>query len=273
MRILGYKKIVLLVFALSLLVLNPAFDARAVDIPSLGQASKPLVQFEKPPSAKSIRERISELMDDPYEVAANYLPALVMRSFTESKLFRKSKKAHVQRYFYRQLAPNKWSVEPFEKMIFDVDVQKTGMFSRKLMIKGKVNDIALDLVTEFKYNFTRKGVVETKSTLGGYSLLDLKVDSNGVLMTNKVLGSLWGNPINYKTQFRTTSGIIAGQPYEMYVKGVHNEPKYSVNSKGKIGNYEITGHGVETEPGLFHLEERYGPLLVKTVVEIIDSNK
>lgn len=266
---LRYKKITLItltaVFA-SAIFLTGSF---AADIPALGKIDPSVVDI-KPPAAKSLRERIGELMDSPYEVAANYLPALVMRSFTESKLFRKSKKAHVQRFFYKQVAPNKWSIEPFERMVFDVAVEKTGMFSRKVSVKGKINGIDLNMATNFKYNFTRKGVVETKSTLGGYNLLDLKVDSNGVLMTNKVIGSLWGNPIDYKTQFRNTSGIIAGEPYKIHVKGVHNEPKYSVNSKGNIGEYEIRGHGVETEPGLFHLEEHYGPLLVKTVVEIIE---
>lgn len=231
---------------------------------SLQESRKTQILSATKSLSKVEARKLEKLTDSAYELAANYVPVLMLRCIAESQVVRKAKTAHVERFFYQNLKKPKL----VETLIFDIKIEKTGLFDRKAIVIGKLDDLDLYYENDMDFGISRKGSSEVSASLNKSPFIKLHIESDGSKLSNRVKGEILSKKIDYFTKHRDTKGLLGGYPYEMYAEGVHTGALYTGFSKGKIGEYEISGSAKETSKDQYEIEEYYGPLLIKTKLRI-----
>lgn len=228
------------------------------------------------------------LFDTPYKAAANYSPVLALRALGSTEIYRKKGNAHLIRKFYVGNLQGKLG-EPFETMVLDLEVSAKGLFGRVAKGFGHINDLDLYYENEASFGLPKRAYMNAYASLDGCELMKLKTDSDGDKLINKVSGNYLSRVIDYQTQWRSSSGLLAGYQYQINVEGSggttvpcdksnqhtvfcqeHGKSKspYQGKSSGTIAGYKISGWIRETSPDYFEGEEYYGPIVIKTVLDI-----
>lgn len=231
------------------------------------------------------------LFDTPYKMAANYVPVLPLRALSDSDIYRKKGKAHMERRFYVRNLQGKLA-EPYESMTVDIDVQGKGFFGRRIIATGKINDYNLHYENDISFRLPKKAVMNVHASLDGCEFLKLDIESDGDKLTNDVKGKFLGREVNYLTEWRNTKGLLSGMEYSLHAEGLtgastipcdgdnkdseyckdqdkaSEEALYRGTANGNIMDFSITGTATELRENYFEIEENYGPILVKTSVEI-----
>ncbi len=230
------------------------------------------------------------LFDTPHKAAANYTPIMPLRALASTELLRKKGKAHMVRNYYVRNLHGKLAA-PYETMTIDLEVVSRGLFGRTVKGFGRINDLDLYYENEMSFRLPKKIYMEALASLDGCEMLKLKIETDGDKLTNDVKGTYLGKLVDYHTDWRTTKGTLAGSTYDMIAEGLskggvpcdkHNENTaackehandkpstlYSGKSSGKISGQLINGWVKETRPNHFEAEENYGPILVKTILDV-----
>lgn len=218
------------------------------------------------------------LFDTDYKIAANYAPILGLRALSHGNIYRKKKKFHLERFFYVKDLTGKLG-KPYESLIVDGEVKGTGLLSRRITAHGKLNEFDFEYINDASVSFTRKAKLTIVARVDKFLILDLEVNSKASDLSNVVKGSFFGKKVDYTTKWRDTDGILAGIPYKVHTQGtvyedeeeVHASEAFGVETKGSIGEYEISGSGKMTTEGYYQTSESYGPIVVKTFITIIEN--
>lgn len=220
------------------------------------------------------------LFNTPYKVAANYSPVLGLRALAESKTYKEKRKANISRtYFHKSNLKT-----PYAKANIKLSVEDPSILSRTVKAHGEISYLGsekttvkvfnLDYLNEMKFSIFKKADMKIQAFLNRKLALDLKVHSEAGDMTNKVSGTFLGRKTDYKTKWRDTKGTLAGYSYEVYAMGEeYTDEKFTgfrFESKGDIQGSAISGSGKELHKGYYEFEESYGPIVVKTTVEVYD---
>ncbi len=230
------------------------------------------------------------LFDTPYKAAANYIPVLIVRALGSTEIYRKKGHAHLTRSFHVRNLQGKLA-EPYETMVIDIEVAGKGLFGRIGRAHGFINDLEVNYENIASFGLPKKAFLNVIASLDGCEMMKYKVQSDGDKLTNDVDGVFLGQAVKYHTQWRNTSGTLAGTNYQLNVEGngkgslpcdkenidssyckEHKNDKktnlYSAKSNGKIGSYMISGWLKETRTGHFESEEIYGPIVVKSTLDV-----
>ncbi len=210
------------------------------------------------------------LFDTDYKKAANYVPVLALRAIYDAKIYREKRKAKIIRNFYIKDLSGKFS-KPYQKMEINLEVNAKGLLGREIIAMGKINEFDFDYYNRIKFSLSKKARMDIKAHIDNVEFLDLHIESDGNKKTNDVKGQFLGKTVNYLTEWRSTSGTLAGLPYTMFVKGTPEDEKvFSATSKGFIGTSEITGEVKIVDKDHYLSEENYGPILIKTDIVVFD---
>lgn len=230
------------------------------------------------------------LFDTPYKAAANYLPVLALRALGSTEIYRKKGSAHLVRRFYVRSLQGKLG-EPYETMVLDIEVSGKGLFGRVAKAYGRINDLDLYYENEASFGLPKKAYMNAYASLDGFELVKLKIESDGDKLINKVAGNYLSKETNYQTLWRNTTGLLAGLNYKLFVEGSggttvpcdktnehtaycqeyakhKTKTLYEAKSSGTIAGYNISGWVRETSPDHFEAEEYYGPIVVKTLLDV-----
>lgn len=227
--------------------------------------------FKPNPAQELIKasESISTLVDTPYKQAAKYMPVLE-RALTLCKVPFKAKEMRVERLVYDLRNDSSIPGDPVEKLIADINIERNGLLGQVITAKGKLNDWDLSYINDFKFSIFGKGTMKIESTLANKPFINLDIFSNKRSKLVDVNGNLFGRKTQYCTKTSSTEGYIDSQPYKVEVEDVKkNGEVVAIRSKGSIGSYEIKGHGRKINDNYYEIEEYYGPLFIKTKVQIM----
>lgn len=209
------------------------------------------------------------LFNTDYKISAHYLPILPLRAIAHASVIKDKKSAHLERYFYYKDASGKASANPFETIILDINVSAIGIFGRKIIAQGKLNEYPLYYENILHGVFPKNAQMQASATLDGIEILDLDITSDGTKMTNVVKGRFLGKLVDYNTQWRETDGLLAGHAYKLHTEGLVNEIKeFKAVTSGTLGSAKISGECNLIKPNYYESEEHYGPILVKTKLTI-----
>ena len=205
-------------------------------------------------------------------MAANYTPVLVLRAIANSRIYQEKGKARIVRNYYLSNTTGKLT-QAYQKMVYDIDVKGKGIFGRKIIATGTINDLNFDYTSKVSFTLSKKAHMDINARLEGCDFLQLEVFSNGEKKTNKVLGKFLGKQVDYFTKWRDTEGVLGTHLYSMYVEGKKQDGRFYGISKGTIGEFLIKGVAKETSKHHYEIEESYGPVIVKTSVLVSDLAK
>ncbi len=231
------------------------------------------------------------LFDTPYKAAANYIPVMPLRALASTELLRKKGTARMVRNFYVRNLQGKLA-EPYETMTMDLEVSSRGLFGRTIKGTGRINDLDLYYENQMSFRLPKKIYMEAFARLDGCEMMKLKIETDGDKLTNDVRGLYLGKKTDYHTDWRTTTGFLAGSNYEMIAEGIskggvpcdkHNQNTaackehandkpstlYVGKSSGKVAGQMINGWVRETRANHFEAEENYGPIVVKTIIDTV----
>ncbi len=258
---------------------------------SLNSKAKNTVLCEPKSSQKEILAIANHpLFDTAYKSAANYIPVLALRALSSTDIYRKKGKAHLVRHFFVKNLQGKLA-EPYETLVLDIVVSGKGLFGRNISAQGRMNDLDVYYSNKMSFGLPKKAHMDVVASLDGCEFMKFKVESDGDKMTNAVEGTYLGRTLKYFTNWRQSLGTLAGLPYEMVVEGngkssvpcdKHNQDNtyckelakhkdivlYHAKSQGRISGYIINGWIKETRTGHFEGEENYGPIFIKTVLDV-----
>ncbi len=227
------------------------------------------------------------LFDTPYKAAANYVPVLALRALNSTEIYRKKGHARIVRNYYVRSLQGKLG-EPYETMILNIEIKAKGLFGRVAIGTGTLNDLDLYYENHASFGLPRRVYMDSFASLDGCELMKFKVETDGDKMTNNLSGHFLSKATNYKTNWRTTTGLLANSAYNMVVEangtntipcGKDNQDAahckdsaktktlFEGKSSGSIAGYTISGWIKETRPNHFESEEYYGPILVKTTLD------
>ncbi len=242
-------------------------DDKKEDIKTLDLISKQNAEIVD----KDLLIKRNSLIDTPYKLAAHYVPIILLRALTNSDYPKNIRKAHFERLTYTSCEEKTGKCSGLiEKMTIDIELEKTGLLSRRAIAKGKINDLDFEYSNDMKFRFTKRGTQIIRSTIEGMPYINLDIDTDGNEKTNDVEGSLLGKKVKYHTKYRTTAGSIGGYPYKIYVSGIRDKQTFQISLDGSIGQYKITGHGEEVKKDYYEITEKYGPLTMKSTVKVFD---
>lgn len=209
------------------------------------------------------------LFNTEYKISAHYLPILPLRAIAHASLIKDKKTARLERYFYYKDASGKISANPFETIILDISVSAIGIFGRKIIAQGKLNEYPLYYENILHGVFPKNAQMQVSATLDGIEILDLDITSDGTKMTNVVKGKFLAKLVDYHTEWRETNGLLAGHAYKLHTEGLVNEPsKFKAVTSGTIGSAKINGEVNLVKANYYESEENYGPILVITKISV-----
>lgn len=210
------------------------------------------------------------LFDTKYKIAANYIPILAPRAFAHAEIYKEKKKCKLERLYYIKNLEGQFS-EPYQTTILNIEVKNHGLFGRKIVATGKLNDFNLEYENIVGASLPRNAAMKVKASIEGIEILDLKIKSDGNAQTNEVQGSFFAKEVNYLTKWRDSNGCLANIDYKVHTEGLDIETdNFKVVTRGSIGNHEIFGHGNMPKPNYYEFEEHYGPILVKSKLWILN---
>ena len=212
------------------------------------------------------------LFDTEYKLAANYLPILGLRALADADIYRKKNKTHIERFFYVKDLSGKFAA-PYQTIICDIEVRSKGILGRELLAKGTLNDFDFYYKNDIKPSISKKAQMSATASIDGCEFMNLEINSDANSMTNNVQGSFFGLEVAYKTVWRQTEGLLAGTKYKIYTEGAKKNSLFEAFTYGSMGNSPIKGEAKEIQPGVYHTEESYGPVLVKTFITVSGLEK
>lgn len=208
------------------------------------------------------------LFDTEYKIAANYVPVIPLRALAEANVYKEKKSFHIERFFYVKNLKGDLG-KAYQTIILDGNITGFGIFSRKIIAKGKLNEFDLEYENDMSFALPRTANMKVRAKLDGNLFLDLKITSDGNKMTNDVSGIFFGQDVKYHTDWRETNGILSGLNYKIYAEGILKDSNdFTVNMKGSIGKHSITGFGRMTSINHYESTEDYGPITVKSFITI-----
>jgi hypothetical protein len=208
---------------------------------------------------------LAPLLNTKAKLMANYTPILALRGLAHTKLYRKKGTAHLERFYYEKDAKT-----PYQKVLLNIYVSSTKWNDRIIDAKGTVNSYPLIYKNIMELGLPRKAKMNVFCNIGTFNLLSLHVESDGMTMTNNVLGYFGGKSVQYFTKHRVSEGTLAGSAYLMNVEGAVN-PKTNLLeliSKGSLDEVSIEGTGKEFADGHFEFIEYFNDIKVKTFLHI-----
>lgn len=209
------------------------------------------------------------LFNTEYKISAHYLPILPLRAIAHASLIKDKKSARLERYFYYKDASGKISGNPFETITLDITVSAIGLLGRKIIAQGKLNEYSLYYENILHGVFPKNAQMQVRATLDGIEILDLDIASDGTKMTNTVKGTFLSKNTDYNTEWRDTSGVLAGHSYKIHTEGVVNElAEFKAITSGTIASAKIGGECNLIKTKYYESEEHYGPILVKSKLTI-----
>ena len=208
------------------------------------------------------------LFDTDYKVAANYVPMLPLRALANGEIYKKKKSFHIERFFYVKNLKGDLG-KAYQSIILDGEVTGFGIFSRKIVAEGKLNEFDLYYENNMSFALPRKANMKVKAKLDDIEFLKLKIHSDGVAMTNDVEGVFFGREVDYHTDWRTTNGNLAGITYNIFAAGeIRENDGFDVTMEGSIGSYSMKGFGKKVSDKQYQSSEDYGPIIVKSFITI-----
>lgn len=213
------------------------------------------------------------LFDTPYKVASNYLPILPIRAFAHAEIYKDKKSCKLERLYYVKNLEAEFA-EPYQKTILDIEVHNHGLFGRRIIATGKLNEFDLEYENKIGASLPRNASMKVVAKLAGVEFLNLHIKSDGKKNTNKVEGTYFAKEVKYQTEWRDTNGSLASLDYKLHTEGLHNEvDHFRAITRGSINEYEIFGHGTMVKPNYYEFEEHYGPIVVKSKLWIIEKSQ
>lgn len=217
----------------------------------------------------------NELFDTEYELSANYLPILPLRAMVQADIYKEKKSLTMDRKYYLKNADGNYG-EPYQKTFLNITVKNSGILGREVIAEGTINNYTLKYRNIMGFSLPKKAHMKVNATLDGVPILELVVHSDGDKMTNRVQGTFFNKEVNYQTQWRETKGTLAGTPYLLHTEGLIKEKEtFKAITKGNIGNSAIKGevHMVGNSNNNFESTEYYGPIMVKTKINVLEKKK
>ena len=210
------------------------------------------------------------LFDTPYKVHANYVPILALRALAHGNIYKEKKSFNLERYFYVKNIGGAFD-DYYAKLVGSGEVGGHGFIGRKITFKGQLNEFPIEYENTMSFSLPKKAKMKVKADIDGIRFLDIEVKSDGDAMTNDVEGTYFGQEVKYHTAHRDSDGILAGLPYKLHTEGKVKEPEafYAI-TEGSIENYKIKGEVQMLEKAKYLSTEYYGPIMVKTYINVLD---
>jgi hypothetical protein len=246
---------ILLIIILVFSNLNPALSSFCDKKNSKTECSKSLANYP--------------LFDTPYKLHANYLPILALRALAHGDIYKEKKKFNIERYYYVKNTSGAFQ-ESYAKLAGSGEVTGFGFIGRKVSFEGMLNEFPFRYENKMSFSLPKRAHMRVTADLDGLIFLNLDIHSDGDKMTNDVDGSFFAKKVHYHTEHRDSEGILADLPYKIHTEGKVKEiDNFYTVTEGVIGNYKVTGTANLTAPNKYLTIEHYGPIMVKTYVNIL----